>query len=81
MNKRGRGRPKITVDAKITRSIRIKPSVKAMIEREHGKIQSWFDKKISEEFGNEVVVVFKSKKGEAIANESEDTFDASEADF
>lgn len=74
MGKR-RGRPKSDGEIKIARSVRFKPSVQKMIEAKHGKIQSWIEKKIKEEFGEvfEAEVVTKDRQG--------DDFDASDDDF
>lgn len=58
-----RGRPLKGGEKRITRSIRVEPSKRAMIERKYGTIQKWFDQRVEQEFGsiNEVEVVRKKK--------------------
>ncbi len=58
-----RGRPLKGGEKRITRSIRVEPSKRAMIERKYGTIQKWFDEKVEHEFGDihEVEIVRKEK--------------------
>jgi hypothetical protein len=48
-------------EKRVTRSIRIEPSRKALIEGKYGTVQAWFDKRSDEEFGgvHEATVVGK----------------------
>ena len=58
-----RGRPLKGGEKRITRSIRVEPTKRAMIERKYGTIQQWFDRNVEREFGNvtEIEVVRKKK--------------------
>lgn len=58
------GRPLKGTEIRITRSIRIEPSYKEAVEKAHGTIQTWFDKKLKEEFGEiqEIEVVKASEE-------------------
>lgn len=44
-----RGRPRIKGEKKVTRSIRIKPSQKKLIEEKYKSVQVWFDLKLANE--------------------------------
>lgn len=58
-----KGRPRKGNEVRVTRSIRIEPSYKGIIEKTHGTIQNWFDKKLKEEFGEiQEIEVVKSKE-------------------
>jgi len=44
------GRPRKSVEAKMTRSIRLEPSKKALIEEQFGSVQAWVDAMIENQF-------------------------------
>ena len=63
-----RGRPLKGGEKRITRSIRVEPSKRAMIERKYGTIQKWFDQRVEIEFGNiSEVEVVRKKKTESVS--------------
>lgn len=59
-----RGRPLKGGEKRITRSIRVEPTKRALIEKKYGTIQKWFDERVEQEFGGiaEVEVVRKKRK-------------------
>lgn len=59
-----RGRPLKGGEKRITRSIRVEPTKRALIEKKYGTIQKWFDERVEQEFGgiSEVEVVRKKRK-------------------
>lgn len=60
------GRPLKGEQKRITRSIRIEPSLKVLIEEKFGTIQAWFDARVREEFGgiHEAIVVRRKQPTE-----------------
>lgn len=60
------GRPRKESEVRITRSIRITPSHKELIEAKYETIQKWFDTKFDEEFG-QVHEAEVTKRAEAVS--------------
>lgn len=64
MKRKYTGRPKLGSEVRITRSIRIEPSVKAALETRFNTIQKFFDEMVNRELGMaevEVVSVTDAK--------------------
>ena len=63
-----RGRPLKGGEKRITRSIRVEPTKRAMIERKYGTIQQWFDRNVEREFGNVTEIeIVRKKKTESVS--------------
>lgn len=71
------GRPVKDGEKRITRSIRVTPTNKDLIEGKHGTIQKWFDECFKNEFGevHEAKVVRKTEKSQNVKSAEEISVD------